>query len=66
MKKDSININLQTFKKFYLSYIFNYFNQFLSCNVCVNSGAAHNHCSYNWEANCNGRKNDSTPISTPG
>jgi len=30
------------------------------------AGAAHNHCSYNWEANCNGRKNDSTPISTPG
>jgi len=30
------------------------------------AGSTHNHCSYIWEADCGGRKNDSTPISTPG
>jgi len=30
------------------------------------AGAADNHCSYNWQTNCQARKNDSTPISTPG
>lgn len=30
------------------------------------AGSTHNHCSYIWEADCGGRKNDSTPFSTPG
>ena len=30
------------------------------------AGSAHNHCSYNWEAECGDRPADDTPISTPG
>ena len=30
------------------------------------SGFAHNHCTYNWEADCGARPADDTPISTPG
>jgi len=30
------------------------------------AGAAHNHCSYNWEADCGQRPVDDTPISSPG
>jgi len=29
-------------------------------------GSAHNHCSYNWQTNCDTREHDDTPISTPG
>jgi len=29
-------------------------------------GFAHNHCTYNWEAECGERPADDTPISTPG
>ena len=30
------------------------------------AGSAHNHCAYNWEAECGARPADNTPISTPG
>ena len=30
------------------------------------AGSTHNHCSYNWEADCGNRPADNTPISTPG
>lgn len=29
-------------------------------------GAAHHHCSYNWQTDCGNRPNDTTPISSPG
>ena len=30
------------------------------------AGSAHNHCSYNWEAECGARPAEDTPISSPG
>jgi len=51
-------------------------NGTLTLEICANgllfnvntalSGAVDNHCSYNWQTNCHGRRNDSTPISSSG
>jgi len=47
-------------------------NGTLTLETCENGllfdgkGAVHNHCNYNWAADCKGRQWDPTPISTPG